>query len=70
MPIVEHSNGSLENDPAPASTPTTPVLINKNNFVNWFRRETPLYWITRKPGSGKSTMMKYLYQHLNLCGEL
>lgn len=33
-----------------------------DSFMDWLRgdRDTP-YWITGKPGSGKSTLMKYLY---------
>ncbi|KAL1968653.1 hypothetical protein VTN77DRAFT_1479 [Rasamsonia byssochlamydoides] len=34
------------------------------NFVDWTRNEdgNNIYWITGKPGSGKSTLMKFLYQ--------
>jgi hypothetical protein len=32
-----------------------------DNFSSWLRGDTGLYWITGKPGSGKSTLMKYLY---------
>ncbi|KAI8630989.1 hypothetical protein F5Y19DRAFT_463797 [Xylariaceae sp. FL1651] len=31
-----------------------------NNFSTWLVSNKPLYWITGKPGSGKSTLMKYL----------
>lgn len=31
-----------------------------DNFANWLRSNKPLYWLTGKPGSGKSTLMKYL----------
>lgn len=31
-----------------------------DNFANWVRSNKPLYWLTGKPGSGKSTLMKYL----------
>jgi len=34
---------------------------NSSNFVRWLQGPTPLYWITGKPGSGKSTLMKYLH---------
>jgi hypothetical protein len=42
-----------------------------DNFAHWLRGNESLYWVTGKPGSGKSTLMKYLYskpqtfQHLN-----
>ncbi|KAI9785343.1 MAG: hypothetical protein M1839_000361 [Geoglossum umbratile] len=30
------------------------------NFVEWLRSDDPMYWISGKPGSGKSTLIKYL----------
>lgn len=33
-----------------------------SSFVSWLKGEEGLYWITGKPGSGKSTLMKYLYK--------
>lgn len=32
-----------------------------SSFIEWLHGESTLYWITGKPGSGKSTLMKYLY---------
>jgi len=32
-----------------------------DNFVKWLEGDSALYWITGKPGSGKSTLMKYLH---------
>ncbi|PVI03076.1 hypothetical protein DM02DRAFT_698828, partial [Periconia macrospinosa] len=32
-------------------------------FVQWLERNDGIYWISGKPGSGKSTLMKYLYSH-------
>ncbi|KAK5080510.1 hypothetical protein LTR24_008500 [Lithohypha guttulata] len=29
-------------------------------FVDWLGSESPMFWITGKPGSGKSTLMKYV----------
>ncbi|RYP59304.1 hypothetical protein DL769_008599 [Monosporascus sp. CRB-8-3] len=43
-----------------------------DNFVDFLQEDTGAYWITGKPGSGKSTLMKYLrddprtIQHLNV----
>ncbi|KAF5990080.1 hypothetical protein FBULB1_276 [Fusarium bulbicola] len=35
-----------------------------NSFTSWLESNTGLpYWITGKPGSGKSTMMKFILQH-------
>ncbi len=32
-----------------------------SSFINWLTGGEGVYWITGKPGSGKSTLMKYLY---------
>ncbi|KAH7173284.1 uncharacterized protein B0J16DRAFT_418600 [Fusarium flagelliforme] len=32
-------------------------------FIDWMQGQTLLFWITGKPGSGKSTLMKYLVHH-------
>ncbi|KAK5132631.1 hypothetical protein LTR08_008753 [Meristemomyces frigidus] len=32
------------------------------DFQQWLGTDEKLYWITGKPGSGKSTLMKFLYQ--------
>ncbi|KAG4262773.1 hypothetical protein FPRO03_10136 [Fusarium proliferatum] len=31
-----------------------------DSFINWLQSDLPVYWITGKPGSGKSTLMKFL----------
>jgi len=41
-----------------------------NNFVEWLQRGTGLYWINGKAGSGKSTLMKYIYGHSRTREEL
>lgn len=33
------------------------------NFGQWLRDGSGIYWITGKPGSGKSTLMKFIHQH-------
>ncbi|GLA60993.1 hypothetical protein AtubIFM55763_001921 [Aspergillus tubingensis] len=33
------------------------------NFVDWLRHDNGIYWISGKPGSGKSTLMKFLAGH-------
>lgn len=33
------------------------------NFVDWLWRGEGLYWVNGKAGSGKSTLMKYIYNH-------
>ncbi|CAG9977302.1 unnamed protein product, partial [Clonostachys byssicola] len=32
------------------------------SFCNWLQAGSGLFWINGKPGSGKSTLMKYIYQ--------
>lgn len=34
-----------------------------SNFAQWLRQDDGLYWINGKAGSGKSTLMKYIYGH-------
>lgn len=35
-------------------------MIKWSNFRQWLESDDPLYWITGKAGSGKSTLMKFL----------
>ena len=32
-------------------------------FCAWLQNGSGIYWINGKPGSGKSTLMKHIYQH-------
>jgi len=32
-------------------------------FVEWLKKEDGVYWISGKPGSGKSTLMKFIAEH-------
>ena len=40
-----------------------PKQSNWDDFVKWLTSDEPLYWITGKPGSGKSTLMKFIASH-------
>ncbi|KAF5676656.1 hypothetical protein FCIRC_6951 [Fusarium circinatum] len=31
-----------------------------DSFIDWLKSDQPVYWISGKPGSGKSTLMKFL----------
>ena len=35
--------------------------VKWTDFVKWLQNDDELYWITGKAGSGKSTLMKYIY---------
>jgi len=42
-----------------------------DSFTEWLEsNEASIYWVTGKPGSGKSTMMKFIVQHECLPGRL
>ncbi|KAH8889242.1 hypothetical protein GQ53DRAFT_870288, partial [Thozetella sp. PMI_491] len=34
-----------------------------DSFSLWLASDEPIYWISGKPGAGKSTLMKHLYSH-------
>ena len=36
------------------------IFEDDSGFVRWLRSSHDIYWVTGKPGSGKSTLMKYL----------
>lgn len=40
--------------------PPTEKQCHWDSFVDWLVSEEPTYWISGKPGSGKSVLMKYL----------
>lgn len=46
-----------------AYSPPDPEQAKWSNFIDFLEGETSLYWITGKPGSGKSTLMKYLFDN-------
>lgn len=37
--------------------------LSRADFATWLQDNRPIYWITGKPGSGKSTLMKFLTRH-------
>lgn len=49
-----------ENQPTSGNYGHVPIPFH-SNFVEWLHGSESLYWLTGKPGSGKSTLMKYVY---------
>jgi hypothetical protein len=55
--IFHHNRSTVESvGPIPFE-----IADKQGSFMNWLFGDKSLYWITGKPGSGKSTLMKYLY---------
>jgi len=40
--------------------PSTFIWMFSNKFKQWLQSPEPIFWLSGKPGSGKSTLMKYL----------
>jgi ankyrin repeat protein/energy-coupling factor transporter ATP-binding protein EcfA2 len=57
------TNGLTEESVDPPGTPSRKPRKSWNSFSQWLRGDQTLYWITGKPGSGKSTLMKHLSLH-------
>ncbi|KAK2756844.1 hypothetical protein CKAH01_17129 [Colletotrichum kahawae] len=55
-----------QNEIPKAHTDTFKWIFDENgpgNFANWLRESSGIFWITGKPGSGKSTLMKFISGH-------
>ena len=52
------------------SQSSTSALFTASDFVNWLRKESGLFWISGKAGSGKSTLMKFVFEHPRTHSEL
>jgi hypothetical protein len=50
--------------------PSSLRWLFSGDFKNWLRSEDCIFWISGKPGSGKSTLMKHLINHPLLQAEL
>ncbi|KAK8047458.1 hypothetical protein PG996_015522 [Apiospora saccharicola] len=40
-----------------------PYLATTSPFLEWLEAENPIFWLSGKPGSGKSTLMKFVATH-------
>ncbi|KAG9526634.1 hypothetical protein KCU93_g5486, partial [Aureobasidium melanogenum] len=48
----------------PVATPgTCSWILEKPTLMNWRAAQRGLFWIKGKPGTGKSTIMKYMWNH-------
>jgi hypothetical protein len=55
--IFHHKRLTIE-----STGPVPPEIADEqSSFMDWLLGDQSLYWITGKPGSGKSTLMKYLF---------
>jgi len=41
----------------------SPKVAQGPGFLEWLQNEQPLFWISGKPGAGKSTLMKFIHGH-------
>jgi hypothetical protein len=63
---LQESNLPVESSSDTSSldlAPTDMTVPRWNSFVEWLRSDDNLYWITGKPGAGKSTLMKFIYHN-------
>ncbi|KAK3985883.1 hypothetical protein QBC44DRAFT_403817 [Cladorrhinum sp. PSN332] len=70
---LEFEGISFRGDAIPEAYETTfewafkkpsPDSVQWSDFGQWVRQQQPpVYWITGKAGAGKSTLMKYLFEH-------
>ncbi|KAI2621905.1 hypothetical protein GGS26DRAFT_568444 [Hypomontagnella submonticulosa] len=51
-----------ENVIAEATDDIVHEIFPKSKFADWLQSDQPIFWISGKPGSGKSTLTKYLTQ--------
>ncbi|KLU92117.1 hypothetical protein MAPG_11064 [Magnaporthiopsis poae ATCC 64411] len=55
--LRDGSDGASSSDSTEASVQD----VSWDRYSDWLRSTAPVYWISGKPGSGKTTLMKYLF---------
>ena len=41
----------------------TSDTAQERRFIDWLERNDGVFWVSGRPGSGKSTLMKFIYNH-------
>ncbi|KAI0843496.1 hypothetical protein F5Y06DRAFT_291412 [Hypoxylon sp. FL0890] len=62
-PSRARSLSSAPPDVDDISKPDENLIKARNGFITWLEQDTGIFYISGKPGSGKSTLMKYLTRH-------
>lgn len=72
--LVFDDQHSREVQIQPAQSQTFEWIFEKNGkfaaFSTWLKSPAPLFWVSGKPGSGKSTLMKFIAKHKSLTEHL
>ncbi|KAK8011123.1 hypothetical protein PG990_010088 [Apiospora arundinis] len=64
---IEGMSDSSDSTTDSTGSDFSPALIAaRNSFISWLQNDGGVFWITGKPGAGKSTLMKYICLHGNL----
>lgn len=61
--VAEAHRKTLEWIFEPVDEEDDPGQVHWSSFVKWLREGDGIYWINGKAGSGKSTLMKYIYEN-------
>jgi hypothetical protein len=62
----ESINSNPQQSTIPTTTTTVPKAPERSDFGAWLAQDSDrdrIYWISGKPGSGKSTLMRFIYDH-------
>ena len=62
--IEKNHGSSCEWILRPASGPEDTKVSPWDSFLSWLQSSEQIYWISGKPGSGKSTLVKYLVDNV------
>ncbi|KAM5354897.1 hypothetical protein ACJ41O_001543 [Fusarium nematophilum] len=61
--VEDDSNSSQGKDTDASGDPGSSKEASWDSFVGWLQSPDPIYWISGKPASGKSTLMKFIFSH-------